>query len=152
METELLLLPLEEADIPAAAALEAETDEAWSAEALTEELHAKAAQCFGLWSDGTLAGIILWQLAADEASLLKIDIKNSLRRQGLGSFLLQTSMQILSAQGATRFFLEVRGSNIAAITLYQHNGFEKAGVRKGFYKNPVEDAWVMNREDTACIY
>ena len=30
--------------------------------------------------------------------------------------------------------LEVRVSNNAAIALYEKNGYEKSGIRKGFYK------------------
>ena len=32
--------------------------------------------------------------------------------------------------------LEVRVSNNAAIALYEKNGYEKSGIRKGFYSKP----------------
>ena len=43
----------------------------------------------------------------------------------------------------TEFALEVRSSNEAAIRLYQKNGFVLEGIRKNYYRNPVEDACIM---------
>ena len=44
--------------------------------------------------------------------------------------------------------LEVRSSNIAAITLYEKFGFEKVGIRKNYYthNNKTEDAILMTRK------
>ena len=36
--------------------------------------------------------------------------------------------------------LEVRESNLGAISLYEKAGFEKVGVRKNFYSHPTENA------------
>jgi ribosomal-protein-alanine N-acetyltransferase len=56
-------------------------------------------------------------------------------------------MEAIEADARRRGFsmlsLEVRVSNEAAIGLYQTYGFAKAGVRKGFYTAPREDAYVM---------
>jgi ribosomal-protein-alanine N-acetyltransferase len=41
--------------------------------------------------------------------------------------------------------LEVRASNVAAIALYEKYGFQQAGLRKGYYQNPREDAIIMTR-------
>jgi len=46
-----------------------------------------------------------------------------------------------------RATLEVRRSNLAARHLYDRFGFLVAGVRKGYYSNPVEDALVLWREE-----
>ena len=44
-----------------------------------------------------------------------------------------------------RLFLEVRASNLAALTLYRRAGFEQVGVRRGYYRDAQgsEDALVM---------
>ena len=47
------------------------------------------------------------------------------------------------ALGIALVSLEVRESNVAAISLYKKFGFEITGTRKRFYKAPVEDALVM---------
>ena len=40
--------------------------------------------------------------------------------------------------------LEVRESNTAARSLYDSLGFRPVGVRKNYYKNPVENAILMD--------
>ena len=43
-------------------------------------------------------------------------------------------------------FLEVRESNVAAISLYSSEGYVFTGRRKRFYKNPTEDALLFTKE------
>ena len=45
--------------------------------------------------------------------------------------------------GCMDIFLEVRVSNIPALGLYRKLGFEVLSVRKSYYSEPVEDAYVM---------
>jgi ribosomal-protein-alanine N-acetyltransferase len=45
--------------------------------------------------------------------------------------------------GATFMTLEVRQSNMPAMTLYRKLGFEVMGMRKNYYTKPDEDACVM---------
>jgi len=47
------------------------------------------------------------------------------------------------AAGADFMTLEVRQSNVAAVTLYKKLGFEVLGTRKNYYTRPDEDACVM---------
>ena len=42
-------------------------------------------------------------------------------------------------------FLEVRPSNLAARSLYEKIGFTMLGLRRGYYRNPSEDAIVMGK-------
>ena len=42
-------------------------------------------------------------------------------------------------------FLEVRESNIPAISLYEKFKFKKISIRKNFYSNPNENAVVMKK-------
>ena len=46
-------------------------------------------------------------------------------------------------KGIKAFTLEVRESNLAAISLYQKLGFVSAGIRKNFYDAPKENAVIM---------
>ena len=48
--------------------------------------------------------------------------------------------------GIRRMTLEVRKSNDAAQTLYRSLGFEVCGMRKGYYSDNGEDAWLMERK------
>ena len=50
------------------------------------------------------------------------------------------------AVGARRATLEVRRSNDIARRLYERFGFAVAGVRRGYYRNPEEDALILWRD------
>ena len=42
-----------------------------------------------------------------------------------------------------KVFLEVRCKNKDAISLYEHYGFKKIGIRKEYYSAPTDDALLM---------
>jgi ribosomal-protein-alanine N-acetyltransferase len=77
--------------------------------------------------------------AEREILLLAVDPAN--RRQGVGRALVEA--ELASASKGTTWFLEVRESNIAAISLYKAVGFTASGRRPGYYHDPAEAAIVM---------
>ena len=85
----------------------------------------------------------------DEGEITNIACHPDARRQGLGEAITSALLSFGKERGITRFSLEVRESNIAAISLYEKLGFTVAGKRKDFYAKPREDAFVMikNIED-----
>ena len=50
---------------------------------------------------------------------------------------------VCRARGVRMLGLEVRVSNTAAQGLYRTLGFRLVGLRRGYYKAPVEDALLM---------
>lgn len=78
----------------------------------------------------------------DEGEVANIAILPSERKRGLGNKLLFALLENLKVRGAEKCFLEVRVSNVAAISLYEKFGFEKIGVRKRYYPDG-EDAFLM---------
>ena len=87
-----------------------------------------------------VVGYAVAVIALDEADLVKITVSEKERAKGYGKKLLESMKEILAGKGVTDIILEVRISNEAAITLYEHAGFVKEGIRPGFYSNPSEDA------------
>lgn len=59
--------------------------------------------------------------------------------------LLQDVLTALQSRGVLEVFLEVRQSNRAAQALYRDRGFRVAGMRRAYYRRPVEDALVLRR-------
>ena len=59
--------------------------------------------------------------------------------------LLAYAMNILHSKGAKSFILEVRESNIGAISLYEKFGFKRISLRKNYYSNN-ENALVYLKE------
>ncbi len=65
------------------------------------------------------------------------------RRQGIGAALLRSVIAWSRDLHASRLVLEARSSNQAAIRLYRRAGFAQDGWRRGYYRNPEEDALLM---------
>ena len=62
---------------------------------------------------------------------------------GVGTRLMLVLMRRAIERGAEGVTLEVRPTNEPALALYRRFGFAPAGVRKGYYRDPVEDALVL---------
>ncbi len=90
----------------------------------------------------SLAGFALLR-CFDDAELIRIAVEPGLRRQGIGEQLLNDLLQEVKKRDIHDIFLEVRSGNEAAIGLYTKAGFVNAGIRKGYYSNPTEDAIIM---------
>lgn len=87
--------------------------------------------------------------APDASHLLNFSVEPSRQRQGLGSRLLNRLFGVLRAQRVDAVVLEVRPSNLGALALYERAGFERIGVRRGYYPaadRQREDAIVMRRD------
>ncbi|MEJ2482425.1 MAG: ribosomal protein S18-alanine N-acetyltransferase [Gemmatimonadota bacterium] len=85
---------------------------------------------------------VLW-FAADEAELGDFAVDPDWRGRGVGSRLLERSIEVARARGARTLYLEVRESNAAARALYEKRGFRVVGRRPEYYSEPREDACVM---------
>jgi ribosomal protein S18 acetylase RimI-like enzyme len=76
-----------------------------------------------------------------EREILSLAVDPADRRQGIGRALVEA--ELASASKGTTWFLEVRESNIAAVSLYAAMGFTASGRRPGYYHDPAEAAIVM---------
>jgi ribosomal-protein-alanine N-acetyltransferase len=94
---------------------------------------------------GVIGGYALMSMAVDEAHVLNLCIDLPAQGQGLGRLLLEHMITLSRAANATIVLLEVRKSNKAAIHLYESQGFQRLGLRKGYYpaENGREDALVL---------
>jgi ribosomal-protein-alanine N-acetyltransferase len=83
--------------------------------------------------DGKPAGFALSRAVADEAELLLLATRPSLRRRGVAAALLRAMIAQAQAGGAVRAHLEVREGN-EAVKLYVASGFSKVGERRNYYR------------------
>ena len=87
-------------------------------------------------------GGVLW--APFEGQITNIATHPDARRCGMGAAILEHLIEVAKARSdCEQLSLEARVSNIPAISLYERYGFLKMGLRRGFYKHPTEDAYVM---------
>lgn len=97
------------------------------------------------WTDEGPAGYYLCRSIPPEWELLLIAVAGGWRQLGIGTQLLSHLLGEAERRACRNCFLEVRASNHEAISFYLHRGFSRSGTRKGYYRDPVEDALVMTR-------
>lgn len=85
----------------------------------------------GLWFDG------------DDAQVMTIGVARPFQRCGVGRMLLDELIARARQLAASSVLLEVSVDNLPALTLYEHRGFEKLGVRKRYYQPDNKDAYTM---------
>lgn len=82
-------------------------------------------------------------IVLDEAHVTNIAVAADCRRQGVGRAVTQALVQYAANLGVQYMTLEVRRSNEAAQQLYKQLGFVSVGVRKRYYADNGEDAYLM---------
>jgi [ribosomal protein S18]-alanine N-acetyltransferase len=87
----------------------------------------------------------LW-IMVDEAHIINIAVREACRGKGIGELLLISSIDVANKLKASIVTLEVRASNSVAQNLYTKYGFAKVGVRRGYYTDNKEDAFIMTTE------
>jgi len=145
---EVHIRPMMEIDLPEVAVIEqASYAFPWSENIFRDCLRV-GYTCRALDLAGQIIGYGVMSLGAGEAHILNVCVRSEFRNLGVGRRLLDHLLERAAASGVGEAFLEVRPSNLAAIRLYQHMGFEQIGIRRGYYQAPDgrEDAIVLKRE------
>jgi ribosomal-protein-alanine N-acetyltransferase len=93
-----------------------------------------------------ILGFAAFHRVIDEAELRNIAVHPEHRQQGVGRALLEAGSKRLLEAGGKRIILEVRASNKPALELYFSMGFGMRLLRKGYYRDPAEDALVLAME------
>ena len=116
----------------------------WSEKGFSEWLELNEnAVIFGAFDGDKLIGFVNGASAFEEAELLNIAVEEEYRRQGIAQMLFDTLFQHFKGKGVERIFLEVREKNATAVGFYKKNGFEQVGLRKNYYREPADNAVVM---------
>ena len=84
--------------------------------------------------DDLLLGFCISTVNFTESHLLNISIHPDFRSQGIGQKLLDKTEKELTKKGVSDIFLEVRNSNIGAISFYKKNDYRNVGKRKNYYR------------------
>ena len=116
----------------------------WSQQQFIEELQNRVATLLVCEIENRIAGYICYWLIGAEMEILNIATAPTARRRGVAVRLLNEAFSRCSEVGLSTAWLEVRAENRAAIALYQRSGFQKSGIRKGYYRDG-EDAILMNK-------
>lgn len=117
----------------------------WRREHFTHEISARFSFPFVALIDDVVVGYVCVESLFEEAQILDIAVAPDQRGRGIAAALMQAGFAVACEQGAQIMVLEVRASNSAAIGLYQRLGFERSGIRAGYYGGR-EDAVLMEKK------
>ena len=118
----------------------------WSAKSIASELDNKLAFWLVATEADHVAGYIGSQTVMDETDMMNVAVHPDFRRKGIAEALVNALVENLQKMGSRCLTLEVRASNVPAITLYEKLGFSEIGRRKNYYRNPREDALILRKE------
>jgi [ribosomal protein S18]-alanine N-acetyltransferase len=110
-----------------------------------EATHSDVARFYVARHDAVVVAYLAGWVIFDELHINNLAVDPAWRRRGVAGTLLAHVLRAAADEGANRATLEVRRSNEAARRLYERFGFAFAGVRKDYYRQPVEDALVLWR-------
>ena len=115
----------------------------WSRKDLMSYICSEDGMCFVAVDNNRVIAYLVGRIIAPEGEIYRIATTPELRGRGIGYRLLSYSLKTMRGRGLETTFLEVRSQNAPALALYRAYGFEEVGIRKGYYKNPDDDAIVM---------
>ena len=118
----------------------------WSKKSVAGELDNPLALWLVAMEGDRLAGYVGSQTVMDETDMMNLAVAPQFRRQGVGEALVNALTASLKQLGSRCLTLEVRDSNEAARALYGKLGFTEIGRRRGYYRDPREDALILRKE------
>lgn len=121
--------------------------ESWAVEEYSREPARPFSQCL-VAVHGDSSGIVAFlisRIVGDICEIYNLAVVEALRGRGIGAALLNALECRVGGLGVTSIQLEVRASNSSARSFYRQQGFTEQGGRKGFYRNPDDDAILLQK-------
>ena len=121
----------------------------WSRAMFLAELRKSGSLAIGAFKqDDELVGYAFVSRYVDAWHIMNVAVAAEFRRRGIATALLERLFEVTGADPHRGYTLEVRVSNAEAIRLYERLGFQRRGIRRGYYTDNREDALIMWREPT----
>ena len=115
----------------------------WSEATVCSEIKSGFSDFFGAFEEEKLAGYIGGRTIAGETEIFNVAVSPEFRRKGIAKALIEKFIETVREKETQVIFLEVRTSNLSAISLYEKSGFVFCGIRKDYYTDPKENALLM---------
>ena len=133
-ETELLIRAAELSDIPSIMELEqGSIAHPWTKSALEDLIKDPNKICCVGESDGKVVCYAGVETVLDEGNVGNIVTHKEYRGRGFAKALFMKLIEDMTAKGIEKLFLEVESDNVPALSLYGKLGFERYGLRRGYY-------------------
>lgn len=89
----------------------------------------------------------MWTIVG-EAQIVRVAVKKELQGRGLGKIVTSKLVQRAFETNCFAVTLEVKTKNLSAQSVYKFLGFKTEGMRKNYYTDTHEDAFIMWRRFT----
>ena len=141
------LYPVSYSDLDQITRIEKETNEyPWSLNNFESSLDAGNSSIV-LKDRKNIVGYAFFSVIGTDSHLLNITIYKDYQGKGFGKKILKKVLLQSKVLGATIVFLEVRVSNLRAISFYEKFGFKRDAIRYNYYAgSPKEDALLMSKQ------
>jgi ribosomal-protein-alanine N-acetyltransferase len=116
----------------------------WTFKQYQEILDQDNYKVLGIFSDNRLNAYIVFCLTQDEAEIINLAVHPEFRNMGLARSLISKTIDICAQAKVKKIFLEVRPSNLPALSVYRGSGFVEVARRKKYYQGDHEDALVLS--------
>ena len=117
----------------------------WSKQSLEEEMNNETSLFLVAKEENEVIGYIGMSIVIDEGYIFNVAVRESYRNNGVATALINELVTYGKKNNFSFITLEVRESNLPAISLYSKFGFIKAGERKDYYSNPKENAILLTK-------
>lgn len=115
----------------------------WSIKSFEQELKNKFAIYIVCLNDGKVVGYGgMWHVI-NEGHITNVAVSEEYRNKGIAISIMNKLTDIACEKEMIGLTLEVRKSNNKAIELYKKLGFKIEGIRKEYYSDTKEDAFIM---------
>ena len=115
----------------------------WTYQSFVDEMTTnKCARYVVAEEDGKVLAYAGAWLIFEEGHITNIAVTEEARGRGIGKGVTRELMQYAANMGVQYMTLEVRRSNTVAQNLYKSLGFIELGVRKRYYEDNGEDAYL----------
>ena len=117
--------------------------ESWSYKLLEAGLYSQYDVYYVYERQERILGYCNLRILAGEGEVQRIAVLPGYRRLGVARKMMEAMVTCARASLVSAISLEVRQGNLPARNLYESFGFRAEAVRKGYYRNPSEDALIM---------
>lgn len=100
------------------------------------------------YDENKIVGFVDYMITFNSATISQIAVLPNYRKKGLGSKLLEEMEKSFPKEiddVVETITLEVRESNINAISFYKKNGYENVVIKKHYYKNGENAVYMIKR-------
>lgn len=122
--------------------LTSDFDEFWNSSILESEIKNPFSQYIIAKINREIVGFAGVIDTVDQLEITNIVVRKDFRKKGIGNELLTELIKLAKENDKEKITLEVNNTNLAAIKLYEKNGFKNVGFRKKYYNNTY-DANIM---------